>query len=195
MAALIRLAASILAATPAIARAETRPESPTANPAVEYQVPEGFSLSLKRAARPGGGVVAFLVPELWCAADARREIAASRRLGAFDAEGRLLWDAKAYGLLEIKEMFVQRDGAVIVWGWHLERAEGAHRSSVLVRYGRGGLDRSFQALTPADLGGLSLTSVTLGSDDGVDIEGSFTSVRGQPRPGRARLSADGALED
>ena len=162
---------------------------------IVWQVPQGY-LMQRPTPGPGGTTIAFLAPHMWCAADARRELFENRRMATFGPDGRLLWDAKAAGIQDLKDVLVQSDGGVLLWGLHLERVRGgAPRPSILVRLGRDGLDATFQALTPSDLGDMRLTSVAMGADDSIEIEGPFTSVRGQPRPGIARLRPDGTLDD
>ncbi len=160
-----------------------------------YQVPQGYRMQ-RPTAGPEGTTLAFLAPELWCAAGAQREVFENRRIAAFAPDGRLLWDAKAAGIQEVTDVLVQSDGGALLWGWHIERVPGAPpQASILVRFGRDGLDPRFQALTVSDLGGMRLTSVSLAPDDSIEIAGSFSSVRGQSRPGKARLRPDGSLEE
>jgi hypothetical protein len=170
--------------------AETEPRSAD----VEYQVAPGFKLG-RTATGPNGTVAAFLIPDPWCGTEAAYEIREGQRVATFTAQGRLLWEAGARGILEIEDVFVQQDGRVLVWGLLMEGTARTARLSVLFRFSRQGLDGSFQALTPSDLADLRLTSVRLAADDSIEIEGSFTSIRGQPRAGRARLRPDGSLDD
>ena len=113
---------------------------------VAWKVPPGLRMT-RPTPGPAGITIAFLTPDLWCAADARREIVESLRIATFGPDGRLLGEAKAAGIEDL------------------------------------------------DLGDRILTSLSLAADDGIDIEGTFTSVRGQPRPGQARLRPDGSLDD
>jgi hypothetical protein len=163
--------------------------------AVAWQVPQGY-LMQRPTAGPDGTTIAFLAPHLWCGTGAGREFFENRRIATFGRDGRLLWDAKAPGIHVLNDVLVQSNGGVLIWGWHVERVPGsAPRASILVRLGRSGLDSSFHPLTLYDLGGMSITSVSLAADDSIEIEGTFAAVRGQARPGRARLGPDGSLEN
>lgn len=177
--------------------AERAPAQPALDPRLPedfaYQVPEGYGV-YRSAAGPDGSAVALYGPDPgWCGIGAAREMRENQKIGGFDAQGRLRWQTKVASLYEIYGMFVQRDWRVLVWGAFQDEKAGERRWAWLFRIGPLGVDDSFHTVWESDL--VRLTSVRLAADGSIEIEGPFTSVRGQPRQGRARLRSDGSLDD
>jgi hypothetical protein len=167
-----------------------------------YELPPG-SVAERWVDGPNGSVVAFyrepLPPDLFCGVGLGEMIRDLRRVGAFDAQGHRIWTSAVPPLFAILDAYVQPAGAVVVWGVPEGRG-GLPRDAILFRLDAHGFDASFQVLKRSDLGGLGvmgqgMTSIVMAADGGLEIEGAFTSVRGQSRPGRARLRPDGSLDD
>lgn len=90
---------------------------------------------------------------------------------------------------------VQPDGKVLVAGW-FTRVNGVARTSVARLNADGSLDTAFAGITLAGSVPfyLPVFAVATQSDGKVLIGGQFSQVNGSPRPGLARLNADGTLD-
>jgi hypothetical protein len=135
------------------------------------------------------GVVAAVYVERfdpWCAVGADRDRLHLMRVAVFDAEGGLMWQGKAPPMAHVRAGFVLPSLAVVLWGVEL------HRGPVVYRLNGSAPER---LAGRAELDGGTLTAVEMDAEGGIVIKGTFTSVRGRPRPGIARFRPGGALDD
>ena len=152
-----------------------------------YGLPTGAHV-LHMSERDDGVVAALYVEpyDPWCGVGAAREQLRFMKVAVFDAEGGLMWQGSAPPIAHFKAAFVLPSLAVVVWGLELDRG------SVVYRLNGSGPER----LAGRDeLDGGTLAAVEMDADGSIVIRGSFTSVRGRPRPGVARFRPTGSLDD
>ncbi|MET0552036.1 MAG: delta-60 repeat domain-containing protein [Vicinamibacteria bacterium] len=151
-----------------------------------YGLPTGAHV-LHMSERADGVVAAFYVGpyDPWCGVGAGRDRLAFMKVAVFDADGGLMWQGKAPPLAHVKDAFVLPSLAVVVWGFELDRGLAVYRLNGSVPERLAGR---------VELDGGTLTAVEMDADGGTVIRGTFTSVRGQSRPGVARFLPTGSLD-
>lgn len=151
-----------------------------------YDIPAGAHV-LHLAERPDGVVAAIYVEPFdpWCGVGAAGERLDLMRVAVFDGDGRLLWRGKAPPMVHIQAVYVLPSTVVVIWGAERDRGPAVFRLNALAPE---------RLVARAELDGGSLTAVEMDAEGGIVIQGTFTSVRGRPRPGVVRFRPNGSLE-
>ena len=152
-----------------------------------YGLPTGAHV-LHMVERDDGVVAAIYVERFdpWCAVGADRDRLHLMRVAVFDADGGLMWQGKAPPMAHVRAAWVLPSLAVVLWGLELDRGPGVYRLNGSAPERLAGR---------AELDGGALTAVEMDAEGGIVIKGTFTSVRGRPRPGVARFRPNGSLDD
>ena len=152
-----------------------------------YDVPEGAYV-LHLTERADGVVAAIYVEPFdpWCGVGAERERLDLMRVAVYDGDGRRLWRGRVPPLAHIQAAYVLPSTVVVVWGVERDRGPAVFRLNAVAPE---------RLVGRAELDGGVLTAVEMDAEGGILIKGTFTSVRGRPRPGIARFRPNGSLDD